>query len=244
MDVLKTVKGSALAMGVKRVLYGRFAVMAATTSGMLSPATYRRIHQRVLDAPDLDFIEVGAAGGSVTVAMGWALKESGKSSSVVAVEKCEGGSRDRYGDFDDNFVRLNHHLQMFGMSDRVRLFTDTLREENGHDVLAIVRSEQISGFVHDADGRIERDFAFFLPRLHDAGFIIIDDYHPTRTWKHALTFRLLNQFVDWRLVVIDDVDRGTVFASKHPDADISRLDMKVCAGIVEGVRRQYGRAGL
>jgi hypothetical protein len=231
---------SPVATAAKRLRYGRFAKLQHATKGMLSPAVYKMIHDRASAAPDLDTIEVGGANGSASIAFAWAKIETGKASSHIVVEKFEGGSLRRYGGFEDNLDRFNRNVAQFGAEGRIKLFPQHLTRENGPEVLSLVGTGQIAGFMSDADGRIDRDFALFLPFIHPDGFIVIDDYHPTSSWKHALTYRLLNRFVEWKLFIVDATRKGTVFGRPAPEADIDRLNPAECAEIVESVRVDFG----
>jgi len=223
----------------KRLLYGRFYRLQRDTEGLLSAAAYKRIYQRMREAPDLDSVEIGGAGGSASIAIAWAKIEGGQSSKHIVVEKLEGGSRGRYGGFEDNLARFERHLARFGAKDPIRLFPHHLTAENGHEVLAMIETSQIAGLMCDADGRLDRDFALFLPLVHPSGAIIIDDYHPSRSWKHAMTYRLLNQFMAWDLFILEDTPNGMAFGRRHPEADVARIDADVCADIIDSVRADF-----
>lgn len=233
---------SPVAMAVKRLRYGRFARMQRATDGMLSPAVYKMIYERAKAAPDLDTIEVGGAGGSGSIAFAWGKIDAGHASRHIVVEKLEGGSRRRYGGFEDNLARFERHLREWGAEEKVELFPHWLTRDNSADLLARVRTGTIAGFMLDADGRLDRDFALFLPIVEPEGFIIVDDYHPTRSWKHALTYRLLNRFRELDLFLIEERRSGTVFGRVHPMADAARIDPDECAQIIESVRVDFGFA--
>ena len=160
-----------------------------------------------------------------------------------AYERCvadlEGGSRGRYGGFEANLARFHRHLEEFGVGDRVTLFPHYLTLENGRQVVDMVRTGLISGLMCDADGRLDRDFTLFLPLVHADGVIVIDDYHPSRSWKHALTWRLLNRFIDWNLFILEETPHGMAFGRRHPQADVARLDPDVCADIIDSVRTDF-----
>ena len=231
---------SPLARGIKRAAYGRFAKLQHDTQGMLSPAVYKKIYERSRDGPDLDTIEVGGASGSASIAFAWGKIDSGKTSRHIVVEKMEGGTRRRYGGFEDNLDRFNRHLAELGAADPVVLFPHHLSVQNSPELVGLVRTERIAGFMSDADGRIDRDFRLFLPILHEDGFIIVDDYHPNRSWKEALTFRLLNRFIEWGLFVLEETRSGTTFGHSPHGADVSRIDPISCADIIESVRVDFG----
>lgn len=230
---------SPVANAAKRLLYGRFYKLQRATEGLLSPAAYKLIYERMRAAPDLDTVEIGGAGGSASIAIAWAKIESGQASNHIVVEKLEGGSRGRYGGFEDNLDRFNRHLAQFGAKERIRLFPHHLTKDNGHLVLDMIETGRIAGLMCDADGRLDRDFALFLPLIHPQGAIIIDDYHPSRSWKHAMTYRLLNQFVAWKLFILEATPTGMAFGRPHPEADVARIDPDVCADIIDSVRSDF-----
>jgi hypothetical protein len=235
----RAIMSSPLANAAKRVLYGRFYKLQRGTEGLLSPAAYKHIHERMRSAPDLDSIEIGGASGSASIAIAWAKMETGQSSKHIVVEKCEGGSRDKYGGFEDNLARFNRHLAEFGAAGKVEIFPHYLTPDNGQQVKDLVTTGQIGGLMCDADGRLDRDFALFLPLVHPQGPIIIDDYHPSRTWKHAMTWRLLNQFIEWKLFVLEERAHGMAFGRPHQEADVARIDPDVCADIIDSVRTDF-----
>ena len=80
----------------------RISMMKLRTRGMLNPKTYKALYEEVRALPDLPFVEVGAASGAGTISIGWAFADSGKRAKILSVEKCEGGSRTRYGGYSDN----------------------------------------------------------------------------------------------------------------------------------------------
>jgi len=157
------------------IAHPRFAWLTYRTNGMLWPDVYAEVHRRLIAVPDLPFVEVGAASGTGTIAMAWAYSKAGHQAKIVAVEKCEGGSRDRFGDFDDNLATLNDNLARYGCSQHVRLFTDRLSLDSRDTLLQAIGGSTISGFMHDADGRLDRDFDLLWPLTIDGGLIIVDD---------------------------------------------------------------------
>ena len=230
---------SPLANAAKRILYGRFYKLQRATEGLLSPAAYKLIYERMRATPDLDSIEIGGASGTASIAIAWAKAEAGHQSRHIVVEKLEGGSRDKYGGFQDNLARFNGNLAEFGAAGRVELFPHYLTPENGRQVIDLVRTGQIGGLMCDADGRLDRDFTLFLPLVHPEAAIIIDDFHPSRTWKHGMTYRLLNQFIAWELFILEESPHGMAFGRRHPHADVSRIDPEVCADIIDSVRTDF-----
>lgn len=235
----KRILTSPPAYAARRLLWGRFARLQHVTDGLLSPAVYKLIYERFCAAPDLDTIEIGGAAGSASIAVAWAKIESGHSSRHIVIEKLIGGSRHRFGGFEENLHRFNRHLARFQAAERITLYPHHLSLENGPEVIALVSTPRIAGFISDADGRLDRDFSLFLPLVHPDGVIVVDDYHPKRSWKHALTWRLLNQLIDWKLFRLDEVRRGTAFGRPHPEADVIRLDPQACAEIIDSVKRDF-----
>src|SRR5438876_510256 len=178
---------------------GRFAYLKYKTGGLLEPVIYERLYEELQTAQDFDIIEVGGASGTASISIAWAMQTAKMKSRLVVIEKCEGGTRDLYGDYRSNFERFNRFIREFGVADRITLYAQYLTLENGAEVLNLLKSNWIAALVIDADGHIHRDFFIFWKRLVEQGIIVIDDYHKNLTPKHALTFRLLNQMVDWGL---------------------------------------------
>lgn len=231
----------------------RFAALQRRTHGMLSPAVYRRLYDEMRATPDLDVVEIGGAAGAGSIAIAWALRDAGKTSHLVVVEKCEGGSRSRIGDRQDNLHLILGNFRRFGVADRVTLYPHQLTLANGDEVLRLVSTPQIAALVHDADGAIDRDIALFWPRLRPGGLIVIDDVdirpdfkpvsprHPRGGTKAVLTTRLLDQLIRWGLIEPVDRVRNTLFARKPLTADLSRLDLTRCAQIHDEVRDDHAR---
>lgn len=234
------VMSSSLAKAVKRARYGRFATLQVDTAGMLPPPVYRRIYELVRQAPDLDTIEIGGASGSASIAFAWAKDEAGHKSHHIVVEKFEGGTRRRFGGYEDNLERFWRQITQFDAANRIKLFPHYLTVANSAELLGLVETGRIAGFMCDADGRLDRDFRLFLPMIDQRGFVVIDDYHPSRSWKHALVYRLLNRFIDWKLFILEDQISSTVFGRPHPERNLSRIDGDECAEILDSVRVDFG----
>jgi len=223
----------------------RFKRLKKQTRGMMHYDAYMRFYEEVLQFPDLDVVEVGGAGGAGSISLAWGLRDSGKSSRVLVVEKCRGGSRTAGGTYKANLDALMDRFGEFGVRDFVQVFPHSLTFENAHEAVAMLGTEQISALVHDADGRIDRDFLFFWPLLIDGGLIVVDDYDDCfqakrmpdgsmRVYgKKALTVRLLDQFRDWGLFEKRGEIQGAVFGVKPPGADFSRFDRRFCEKLVE-----------
>lgn len=233
-----------------RMMYPRFYDLKARTHGMLNPMIYRQMYLLAREQPDLDIVEVGGAAGAGSVALALGMKESGKRSGLVVVEKLKGGSRAVLGDYQRNLEIINGNFRQFGVDQVVRLYPHELTMENGAEVRALVRTPEIAAFVHDADGRLDRDFFLFWPLLRPGGLIIVDDYansphfkpiserNPQGGIKSVMTFRLLNQMIEWGLFRATRHMGNTVFGIKPAGADFSRFDREACRRIIEQVERE------
>lgn len=233
----------------------RWKELKAATQGMLDPKVYRELYRLAVESPDLDIIEIGGAAGAGSVALARGLVEAGKAASVIVVEKLEGGSRTELGARDDNIRRIESNFETHGVAHKVRLFPHELTFENGHEVVAMVATADIAALVHDADGRVDRDFFLFWPLLRDGGAIVIDDYadapenyrpisprYPLGGAKGVVTYRLTNQLIAWGLFEPTLTMGNTLFGTKPAAADWSRFDRAACERIVAGVARERDEA--
>ena len=190
---------------------------------MLAAHVYAELYNVARIAPDLDIVEVGAGGGAGSVSVALALVDAGKKSHLITVEKCEGGSRSKYGGRNENLLWLEQVFKDFGVADRIKIFAERLSLENGRKVQSLIETDRISCLIHDADGRIDRDFTLFFPLLIDGGYVIIDDYvekadfkpismeFPFGGTKGLITYRLVNQIIEWDLIKVDKVLNKLIF---------------------------------
>jgi predicted O-methyltransferase YrrM len=242
-----------LVNAVRRLRYGRFEEMRMHTSGMLRARVYQQLYETITRAPDLDVVEVGAGGGASSIALAWAFQDNHRESKLIVIEKCEGGSRTYYGDYRINYNILTANLQKYGVRDYIRLYPKYLTLKNKDEVLALIDTNRIGGLIHDADGRIDRDFLIFWPLLVSGGVIIIDDFEdkpefqpistqsPDGGTKKLRTYRLLNQFMQWGLFETDRIVDGTVFGHKPAEADFGRFKLDECAAIIDQIMAERHR---
>ena len=159
-------------------------------------------------------------------------------------------SRTHYGNYETNYSILISNLRHYEVEDYIRLYPHYLTFENSNEVLALVKTEKIAALVHDADGRIDRDFSIFWHRLIPGGKILIDDYQnhpefqlisssfPDGGTKKLRTYRLLNQFIEWGLFKPDFVSGSMIFGHKPVDADFSRFDFAQCRAIIDQIMEE------
>jgi predicted O-methyltransferase YrrM len=236
-----------LGSAVNAFLFPEFFRLKLATAGMLPVRAYRELYLRARRLPHLDIVEVGAGSGTATIAMALAIRDTRSEARIISVEKCEGGSRLDYGDRAANINLLETNLRQFRVRSHVILHTSPLTLANGQEVVRHIRTGQISAFVHDADGRIDRDFALFWPLLRPGGLIVIDDYEnhasfqptsgrfPDGGTKSLVTFRLLNQMMQWGLIKRTRVIGNTFFGFKPETANFGRFSAKSCFEIVSQV---------
>jgi len=198
--------------------------------GMLRPHVYEAIYKTVKRAPDLDILEIGGARGGSTVAIATAMRDSGKQSMLVTVEKFEGGSWEktyRSPAYGDNYSWWQRNVRKFGVQDWVALYPHGVTDETADEVKALL-GKRLAGMMLDADGWVGRDFKHFWPLITPGGFIIIDDYPTSADNPHEKkqrTYHLVNQLIRWGLFEITSRHADTVIGFKPHGADYSRLDM-------------------
>ena len=228
----------------------RFYNLRKQTNGMLWPVVYKYMYEQCRKLPDLNIIEVGGATGAGSIAIAWGMKESDKKSRLIVVEKCEGGTRSDVGGYEDNLNLIQEHFKKFDAENNIVLFPQEVTFENGSEVISLMQTKQISAFIHDADGRLDRDFSLFWNLIIPGGLIVVDDYadepkykpiserHPQGGTKSVMTYRLLNQMIEWGLFKTTKKIGKTIFGYKPTDANFSLFDLEVCNQIIEGVNQE------
>ena len=232
--------------------YSPFAKIKSENQGMMSQVVYEKIYNSVYNLPDFDIIEIGGGAGAGSIAIARAMQDSAKKSRLIVVEKCEGGSRAAFGDYQTNLNLINSNFKRSGIENIITLFPKKLTYENGNEVISLIKTNKIAALILDADGRIDRDFFLFWPFLVTGGLIIIDDFQDCskylplystfrRAKKKTLTYRLLNQIIEWGLFGISCVEEGkTVFGYKPQNTDFNKFDLQVCERIVVRVKFEIG----
>ncbi|MDZ7957340.1 MAG: class I SAM-dependent methyltransferase [Aulosira sp. DedQUE10] len=237
-------------LSCEQVTNPRFYHLRKQTNGMLLPLVYKKIYQLSSQLPDLDIIEVGGAAGTGSISIAWAMRDTKKKSNLIVVEKCQGGTRTDVGGYAENLELIQKHFENFGVREQVRLFPQELTFENGQEAIALINTPNIAALIHDADGRIDRDFYLFWPLLQPGGLIIVDDYaneakfqpisdrHPQGGAKSMITYRLLNQIIEWGLFKTTYKIGKTIFGIKPSNADFSRFNLETCQRIIKEVQKE------
>jgi hypothetical protein len=195
--------------------YGRHAEMAMATEGLLSVNVYRELTAVVSHGPrGRDIIEIGGAGGSATIAMAWGLNRcTTPCPRIVVVEKCEGGTRTQYGNWETNRARFERFVRSYARQRDVILFPHYLTLENGSEVRSLVKHTPLAGIMADADGMVHRDLFLFGELLSSDSFVVIDDYHPHHSPKHEITFGLVNRLLTAGVFIPRKLIDGTFFGT-------------------------------
>jgi len=220
---------------------------------MLSPKVYAKIYHLIKKLPDFDIVEIGGAAGASGVTIAKSMKDSGKKSKLIVIEKCEGGSRNDFGNYRSNLKKITNNFKKFKLLDRIILFPKEITFENRKEVLKKVSSQQIAAFIHDADGHLERDFFIFYPILIDNGLIIVDDYqnkkdfrpisqrYPQGGMKKIITYKLLKKIIEWGLFEKSYMIGTTIFGYKPPKSDFHKFNLKECKEIINEIKKEHGR---
>jgi predicted O-methyltransferase YrrM len=186
---------------------------------MLRAIVYKEITEQAKKlTQDGTFLEIGAYTGAATIALRWGFK-----GELVVVER---------GREEDTLGRLTVNLAKYDTIVRLNLSRENVQVDN------------LVGFMHDADGRLDLDFELFWNKVAPGGLIIIDDYpddagtaHP----KKYLTWFLLNQLKEWGLFEQKKKVFDTVFGVKPVNADWSRYDPEKMKSLVQQHYKGYAR---
>ncbi len=225
---------------LRRLYHVRHSLLMAKTSGLLPIEVYRELTDLVKRSPQgLDLIEVGGASGAATIAMSWGLQPSSTSAShVIVVEKCEGGSRTPYGGWEANKARFDRFMRRYKLQDRVILFPHNLTLDRGPEVRALLRTERIAGLLSDADGMVHRDLYLFGDLIDSNGFVVIDDYHPSLSPKHAVTYAVVNRLIEADAFRLTKCIHETLFG--RPGSRVTESLYNECEQVAQSVCQGYG----
>jgi len=236
---------------IDRIIYEDYEEIKSSCNGMLRSYTYKKIHDEILKLAEHDIVEIGAAHGAITVAVGRALKERESSSRIVVVEKFEGGSRSEFGNKDKNKNKFLTNIKRYGLEQYVKLFPEHLEFDNADEVKNMINGKKISALIHDADGRVDRDFFLFYPMLIDGGLVVIDDYEDKKKYvpvsnryprggvKAQMTYRLVKQFLNWELIREKYKVDNTLFCIKNGKFSFDKSKLEKCKRIIDNLKREH-----
>lgn len=209
-----------------------FSDIKKYANGMLPIATYNRIYDYAKEVQG-NIVEVGTAHGAATICLALALTDN--ASKVYTFEKIFGGSREKFGNAEENLKIINSNYEKFKIADRVNQYIGDVVDESKN----INDLKEISLLMLDADGRLDRDFSLFYDRLKPGGYIIIDDCDDrvkvkfTRfklrvDLKHKLTHKFIEYFESMNYLEKVELIGNTYFGRKPIESktvkDISILD--------------------
>jgi hypothetical protein len=147
-----------------------------SANGMLPAEVYCKIFDSIKSLSGEPILEIGTAHGAATISLGLGAKRYDTKHKIVTADLFGGrfSSRRAYGDTDQNFKIVIDNLARAGISEDVHVFKGSSEE--------LAKSEycpqSISMLMLDADGRIDRDFLLFYPKVKEGGIIVIDDADP------------------------------------------------------------------
>lgn len=119
-------------------------------------------------------LEIGAFVGGGTIMMASAMKRSGNTAPVLAIEV--GGSSENPLMPSDDIIRdLKDNLARYGVADRVTVIEGWSNEVVG-EVERLLAGHKIGLLAIDADGEVIRDILMYRKLLQPDATIVIDDY--------------------------------------------------------------------
>lgn len=221
-----------------------FAEIRHRTNGYLQPKVYRTYYEHALRAPAGSVIDIGPAQGGTTISLGLGRIDAGRLSGFYSIDAFRGSAAlASKTDQELNVATLRANVEAYLPAGAVTI----LRAFEDRPELAIPASEPVALLSIDADGALDRDFANYFDRIVSDGIVILDDYEPkvsekylrydddalrryllarkaddvaavTPLGKHYTVYRFVNHFAEKGLIVIEHVERNTVFCRKPPYA--------------------------
>lgn len=210
------------------IMTRRFEKIKEDANGMLTAEQYHLLYDYSKKARvDGNFLEIGAAHGASTISLALGLKDNGTDSKIVSIEKATGGSRDTYGNKEENIRILERNLRKYSVVDQVELVTDRLIASKDTPP-EIIQNAPFSLIFIDADGNLGRDFELFYDLLVPGSIILIDDYNPmSKDQKCLKTFAFVNHLVDEGWLIKNESIGGLLIAHKPIDTGNISLDQRV-----------------
>lgn len=150
-----------------------FDVLKKQANGMLDADIYQAIHDTAAAVKNGDIVEIGTAHGAATIALAHGLRQTKRETAkIITIDKIAGGSRDAFGDVDENVKIIHENFRAFGVADAIDFYLGASDEV----APALPADLKIGLLMLDADGAIDRDFRLFYNSLLPGAPIIIDDY--------------------------------------------------------------------
>lgn len=155
---------------------------------MLHPAVLTAIEHFAAGATG-PIIEVGAYVGGATIAMARGVRDAGRTTPIITIER--GGAYLEHPQLPsaDICADLQHNLKVRGLDSFVHLHrglsTDAAVLDRVRDTVAA--HGPIGLLCLDADGLVQRDFDLYLPWCAAGCVLVVDDYAATGLHEKALS---------------------------------------------------------
>lgn len=154
---------------------------------MLHPAVLTAIEHFAAGATG-PIVEVGAYVGGATIAMARGVRDAGRTTPIITIER--GGAYLEHPQLpsSDICADLEHNLKVRGLDAFVHLHrglsTDAAVLDRVRDSVAVHGG--IGLLCLDADGLVQRDFDLYLPWCAEGCVLVVDDYAATGLHEKAL----------------------------------------------------------
>lgn len=206
-----------------------FADIKKNCNGMLSSRIYSALYEIAMSTHSGTLaVEVGAAHAAGTISMALGIQKNPVLEKLIAFEKIEGGSRMKFGDFENNREIILGNIERYGCKDVVEMVFSTPEKAIGK--IPFDSRPNIGLLVIDADGAIDREFNLFYDRVAEGGVVVIDDYNDYLKYfriskhrvhidaKHKVTKALVDYYVEEGFLKFDKMIESTWFGYKPKGA--------------------------
>jgi predicted O-methyltransferase YrrM len=171
--------------------------LTRNANGLMSPQQYKEIYDcayGIAKQSNLSMIEIGAAHGATTISLVKGIEDANSESKVYTVDRMKGGSREKYGNVEENEKIFKSNIKKYDLSNKVELIKEDMK--TGEEIPSKLRKAgPYSLIVIDADARIYRDFDNFYNLMENGSIIIVDDYSPIeRSGKKYETYGYISYF--------------------------------------------------
>ncbi len=225
---------------IQEIYYKKFYELKKKTNGMLHPKIYKKLFILGKLYSDSIFVEIGAAHGAATISFANGIKYKKGAGKVYSFERCEGGSRAKYGSKEDNIKILKSNLRSYEVEDFVDLNIGIFNNESYIKLKHKINDSKIKILFIDADGLLHRDFFYLYKHLNQKSIIIIDDYDKNQHHKKKmLTTKLVNQFLKWNLFTKVSQINDLVFLKISYKNSFENFNFDICDKIVKENNLEY-----